>query len=174
MNLYKINNEINELIENSVTEMVDESTGEITYVENPQALAKLDELKLTKEEVISNVCYKYKEIDAFEERVAKEIKRLQSLKKVIENKKEGIKTYLSRNIFEDQKLQTEFYNISWRKSESLEIDDFYFDLEAFYKENPSLVKITKEPKKAEIKKLVKEGARFEGVSLKTKKTIQIK
>jgi hypothetical protein len=174
MNLYKINNEINELVENSVTEIVDESTGEITYVENPQALAKLDELKLTKEEVISNVCYKYKEIDAFEERVAKEIKRLQSLKKVIENKKEGIKTYLSRNIFEDQKLQTEFFNISWRKSESLEIDDFYFDLEAFYKENPSLVKIIKEPKKTEIKKLVKEGARFEGVSLKTKKTIQIK
>jgi hypothetical protein len=36
------------------------------------------------------------------------------------------------------------------------------------------LKVTKELRKAEAKKLVKQGAKFEGISLKTKNTIQIK
>jgi hypothetical protein len=173
-NLYAINDDISNLIDNFVVELIDEETGEVTYVENKETLEKLGELKLTKEEVVGNICYKIKELDAFADRIQVEIKRLTTLKRITENKIKGIKGYLQSNIPEGEKTVNEFYSIGWRKSQSVVQDEFSFDINEIEKLYPGIVKVEKSIRAKEAKELLKSGKKIPGLCLLTQNNIQVK
>lgn len=166
MKLYEINLEIENLFE-----LIEEDDTD----ENPGALAKqIDELKLRRQEKIQNICLLYKNLNAFQNAVADEIKNLQQKKKQLENKIEFIKNYLKNNLFEGEKINGENYSISWRKSESIEVSPL-IDEKKFAEQYPELVSIKIEIQKSKVKELIKStGLIPEGIDLVEKQNIIIK
>jgi hypothetical protein len=71
-----------------------------------------------------------------------------------------------------EKYQDEDVKISYRKSETVELDDDF--IEWAMTSAPGLVKITPEPRKADIKRLLKNGENIEHAHLETRQNIQIK
>lgn len=162
-NLYGINAEVVSIIENSI----DEETGEI--IEG--AFEKLQELQLTKQELIKHTALKYKDISAEIEKVSTEITRLSNYKKQLASITERIKKYLSANIREGEKIKEIEYEISWRKSESIEIDEVAFDINSLESMYPECVRIKKEVDKTALKKI---QALPVGVQKIIKQNIQVK
>ena len=71
-----------------------------------------------------------------------------------------------------EKYEDADVKISYRKSEVVELDDDF--LEWAMTSAPGLVKITPEPRKADIKRLLKNGQQIEHAHLETRQNIQIK
>jgi len=71
-----------------------------------------------------------------------------------------------------EKYEDADVKISYRKSEVVELDDDF--LEWAMTSAPGLVKITPEPRKADIKRLLKNGTMIEHAHLETRQNIQIK
>ena len=71
-----------------------------------------------------------------------------------------------------EKYQDEDVKISYRKSETVELDDDF--IEWAMSNAPGLVKVTPEPRKADIKRLLKNGQQIEHAHLETRQNIQIK
>lgn len=71
-----------------------------------------------------------------------------------------------------EKYQDEDVKITYRKSESVELDDDF--CEWAMTNAPGLVKVTPEPRKADIKRLLKNGTMIEHAHLETRQNIQIK
>jgi predicted phage-related endonuclease len=167
MKLYEINLEIEKLFD-SYSE--DEGAGE-----NTGALAKqIDELKIQRQIKIQNISLLYKNLSAFQNAVADEIKNLQQKKKQIENKIEFIKNYLRNNLFEGEKINGENFSISWRKSESIEVSPF-LDEKKFAEQYPELVSVKIEIQKNKVKELIKStGLIPEGIDFVEKQNIIIK
>jgi len=151
MNLYQINNEVKRLIEDSV----DAETGEIAE----EAFEKLNALELSKQEVINNTALTYKEIDNFRTAIKNEIARLKDIDRSVSRKQELIRRYLSQNIGEGEKIQTENYTITWRKSAKIVQDDNLISLEELKKRNNDSVreKVVLELDKKYLTELAKAG-----------------
>ena len=81
--------------------------------------------------------------------------------KACKNKAESLKRYL-QSALGGEKFKTAKVSISYRKSESAKIPDEY------------LKYLEPEVKKTDLKKAIKAGETFEGVSLVEKQNIQIK
>lgn len=153
MNLYEIDEKI--------LECIDMETGELIDAE------MLDQLQFEKAYKIENICLWIKNLkaeiealkaekQAFDERIKRATSKSESLKKYIT-------TYLNGTKFESAKVQ-----VSFRKSESLEISEDATIPEAYLK--------FKEPDvdKVRLKKAIKDGQAFEGISIVEKQNIQIK
>lgn len=164
--IYKVNQQIHNLVE----AMIDQETGEI----NPVAVIQLNKLEIQKEEAIHQLCLVHLESKAKAEAVAVEIKRLTALKKSLEVREEASKRIIEREVPEGETMQFENAKISYRKSESVEMDDD-FDLSQLAFDQPDLVDIKYGLKKDNIKKLVKENKPIpEGIRIVKKNNIQIK
>jgi len=166
MTLYEINQEIESVLENAI----DLETGEISE----EALQKINELQIAKDAKVENVALWHKNLIAESKAIADEIKALQERKKSIEKKLEWQERYLELAL-QGQKFETAKVQISYRKSQAVEIDD----LDKFivgYKDNPDLVtvKIDYAPNKTEIKKMLKEGQEIMGAVLVERQNMQIK
>jgi hypothetical protein len=100
-----------------------------------------------------------------------EIKRLQQAKrsreKTIERLKDTIE--LAMLTFDIDKIETPLIKISFRKSESVEVEDVN-NLPALYK----VVKVSESADKLKIKDALKSGMFIEGCSIKTNRNLQIK
>ena len=103
--------------------------------------------------------------------ISDEIKRLQTLKKQAENRAEKMVKYVSDIMLRlnYSKIETDFGTFSFRKSESVDI------------ENPTIIpkeftttKIEISPDKTAIKKAIKEGKIVPGAVLLQKQNLQIK
>lgn len=166
MKLYEINLEIENLFE-----LLEDKNNN----ENSTALAKqIDDLKIQRQVKIQNICLLFKNLSAFQNAVAEEIKNLQQKKKQIENKIEFIKHYLKTNLLEGEKVNGENFSISWRKSESIEISPFIDD-KKFAEQYPELVSIKIEIQKSKVKELIKStGLIPEGIDFVEKQNIIIK
>lgn len=103
--------------------------------------------------------------------IEEEIKRLGELKKAREKTIERLETTLTNamQLFEIQKLETPTLKISFRKSESVEIDNEKEIPKQFIK-----AKITYSIDKVAIKEAIKKGGVISGVRLQTNQNIQIK
>ena len=116
--------------------------------------------------------------------IDKEIKRLQTEKKSRENKKEWIKRNVDnfiRRQFTDEngnldseglnkyKLELPHSKISYRKSESVEVNDVSLLPKEYRKE-----KIEVSADKAELKKVLKSGKEINGAKLVTNINMQVK
>lgn len=153
MNLYQIDTEIMKLI--------DYETGEILDWD------KLDELNAAKEQKIENIALYIKNLTAEAAALKTEKDAFAERQKAAEKRAEGLKRYLT-NALKGEKFKTTKVNISYRKSETLEIADGAEIPENFLK--------YKEPEvnKTDLKKAIKDGLLLEGVSIVERQNIQIK
>lgn len=153
MKLYEIDAEIMNLI--------DDETGEILDVE------RFDELSGERDAKVEGICLWIKNLKAEAEALKAEKDAFAQRQKVVENKMNNLKEFVSKYL-EFTSFKTTKVNVSFRKSESLEISDVYKIPEDYleYKE-PKVDKIA-------LKQAIKAGASIEGASIVDKLNIQIK
>lgn len=169
MNIYDIDNAILEAYE-AISEVFDEETGEVTDIDNFEALCgKLDELQMERERKISNIACWIKNLKAEAEAIKTEEQTLNKRRKVCENKVESLKKYLEHALHGD-KFKDARVSISYRKSEGIHFaEDFDFN-----KVPGKFIKCTIDAKKTEMKEAIKAGEEIPGVCLITKNNLIIK
>jgi hypothetical protein len=103
--------------------------------------------------------------------INEEVKRLEQSRKVREKAINRLKTNIEMAMitFEVDKIETPLIKISFRKSESVEVEDIN-TLPALYK----VVKVSETADKLKIKDAIKSGILIEGCSIKTNRNLQIK
>jgi len=161
-NIYQIQNEYLSLI-NAIIE----AEGELTE-EQSQALA------INKEELQTkgiNYGFVVKSLDAENDIIDAEVKRLQGLKKVRTSAIERLKSTLKQamELYDIKELKTPLLTINFRKSESVEVID-----EALLDASYVVEKVTHAPDKAKIKEAIKSGLNVMGAVIQVNQNIQIK
>lgn len=154
MTLYEIDEEI--------LNLVDQETGEVVDIE------RLEQLEMERDKKISNVACWIKDLKAEADAIKAEKNALAKRQTVCENKVEQLKDYLTRALngikFKDARC-----SISYRKSESVEVEDSVID-----KLPEEYIKVEKTVRKTELKDAMKLGFEFEGCRLIEKNNIQIR
>ena len=162
--LYEINHDIENLI-NSVT---DPETGEVVDLD------ALDDLLLEREQKLESVALYCKDIHAEWVAVSHEIMTLQQRAEKLENTEAGLKFYLAKAL-DGQKFSTPKCDVSFRKSESVQVDDEFV---TWAKENFAIDFVTHKetdaPDRMKIKKFLKEGGTLEHCRIVEKQNIQVK
>lgn len=140
---------------------VDVETGEI-FDE-----AKFEELNLTREQKIENICLWIKNLNAEAEALKIEKNNLAERQKAKENKAESLKKYIT-GYLDGATYESAKVRVSFRKSESLEIEEGTIIPDEFLR--------FKEPEvnKTDLKKAIKGGLNIPGVQLVENQNIQIK
>lgn len=154
MTLYEIDEEI--------LNLVDQDTGEVIDVE------RLEQLEMERDKKVSNVACWIKNLKAEAEALKAEKNNLAKRQTACENKAEQLKDYLTYAL-NGMKYKDARCSISYRKSESVELDDT-----AINTLPDEYIKIEKTVKKAELKDAIKAGYEFEGCRLVEKNNIQIR
>lgn len=108
MNIYSINNEIEELIER----LIDPETGEI----DEDVADELDELEMSRNDMIENIALTCKEYLASAEALKAEKAVLNERQKLYEKKADTIKKLLDRELM-GSKFETPKVCVTYRKSE---------------------------------------------------------
>lgn len=148
-------------IEQQITECVDLETGEVINIE------KLDALEMAREEKIENICLYIKNLKAEAKAIKEEKDNLSERQKVAENKVKSLTTYIT-SYLNGEKFKTAKVNVSYRKSESVEILDIEQIPEDYLKySEPTADKML-------IKQSLKKGINVPGVELVESNNIQIK
>ena len=152
-NLYEIQKEL--------LECVDLETGEIIDIE------KLEALEIEKDEKIENIALFIKNLKADKEAYKKE-KQLFAEKEKAADEKIGSLTRYLEGFLEGEKFKSTRVTVSYRKSESVAIDDIEKISEDYLKfAEPT-------PDKTMIKAALKEGIEVPGARIEKKQSIQIK
>jgi seryl-tRNA synthetase len=133
--------------------------------------AVLESLTDTVQEKADNIGKLITQLEAESVAYKHEMDRLANKKKQNDTKIEGIKTYLDFNLkaMNIQKLETPLFKFSYRKSESVVIDD----LEAIADEYKR-VKTVVDADKTSIKSALKNGLQVTGAHIEEKQNLQIK
>ena len=129
---------------------------------------KYNELQLTREAKVENICLWYKELGATAKAISEEIDSLTERKKSLERSQDRL-SYLIEYALQGEKFETGKVKCSWRKSTSVEITDEWAIPEAYKVE-----KITKTISKAAIKEAIKNGEAVPGAELVEKNKVQVK
>jgi hypothetical protein len=162
MNIFKIQAEYQQI----VTELI-ENGGELT----PELELALQITKDNFHSKSESYGYCIREINYNKEIIEKEIERLQKLNrscnKTIDRLKDNIE--LAMNTFEVDKIETPLIKISFRKSESVEVEDVNALPNEF-----KVIKVTEAADKFKIKDAIKAGVKIIGCYLKTNRNLQIK
>lgn len=148
---------------------IDLETGE--YLNNENDIQEyIVNLKLSKEDKLNNIQDLKIEFEAKIEAVKNKIEYLNNRKKSFERNINNL-TNLQLMLLNNQKLETNDYSFSFRKSESVSINDILFDIkdERF---NRTTIKV--EPDKTAIKKAIKDGISVDGAIIETKMNLQVK
>lgn len=154
--------EIDQAIEN----LIDDETGEVLDLD-----AFLD-LKMERDKKIENMALWVKNMTAEAKAYKEEKEAFAARERATKNKLERVKKYLS-TILDNQKFSTSKVAISFRKSESVEVDDTFLE---WAKKNADDLLRYKEPEidKKAIKEALKNGKEIKGAYLKENQSIQIK
>lgn len=169
MNLYEIDKRISDTIEFCC----DLETGELLDDEMLENI--LNDLELSKEEKLTNIAKYIKNLKADAKALQEEKLKFAKRQKVAENKVERLKKYIDdfiRNTqgedFNNFKFKDVNNTISYRKSQSLEIDDID-------KINDDFLKVEKTVRdKKELTKALKNGLNVDGCHLEEKYSLQIR
>lgn len=156
--------EINAQIEQAWNAAVDPETGEIISEEAAQAV---EQLTMAREDKIENLALYYKNLAVEAEALKNEKLALAARQSAAEKKAESIKKYLASSM-NGEKYKPEKVAISWRKSESVSVDENAFlpdDYMTFKEPVPNLTAI---------KKALKAGEKIDGATLTSSNNIQIK
>ncbi len=166
MKLFEINAEIRNL-EEQLNEWAEEHEGDVT--ECPVNI-DLKTLSDERNEKLLSLAALYKEIEADGESIYNIIKGLQKRMTTIGNRSEWLKSFISSQIGNGEKLSDARAVISWRKSEVIEVDVEAEKLPIEYQ----TTKTTISANKTELKDAIKSGKTIQGVSLVPKNNLQIK
>lgn len=148
---------------------IDLETGE--YLNNENDIQEyIVNLKLSKEDKLNNIQDLKIEFEAKIEAVKNKIEYLNNRKKSFERNINNL-INLQLMLLNNQKLETNEYSFSFRKSESVSINDILFDSKD---ERFNRMTIKVEPDKTEIKKALKDGISVDGASIETKMNLQVK
>ena len=130
----------------------------------------LDSIQGTVAEKAEGILMVMKTLEAEQDAYTKEIARLNDLKSKTKNKVDSMKDYLSYNLqqMDIKKLDTTLFKLSFRKSESVVIDDQTQLPKEYIK-----VKTTESPDKTALKKALKNGD-IKGCHIETKQNLQVK
>lgn len=159
MTLYDINKQIEEAVENG---FVDAETGEILDD------SALNELQMARDEKIENIAIMIKNYKAEAEAIKAEKMNLAARQQTMENRAEWLKRYLASNLDPGEKVSTPRASISWRKSETVEVEDIWKIPDQYLKRRDP------DPDKTAIKAALKAGEQVTGAMLVTKNNLQIK
>lgn len=148
-------------IDAQIMACVDYETGEIIDEE------KLQALQLEFNQKVEGIALWIKNLLAEAKMIKEEKDNLAERQKSCENKAASLKKYLS-SALDGEKFKTAKVSVSYRKSESVEIEDISLLDDDYLK--------FKEPEadKTKIKAALKNGVSLEGVTLVEKNNIQIK
>ena len=132
--------------------------------------AAMESLQGTVVEKAEGILKVMKSLEAEEQAFQNEIDRMKELQTKLKNKRESMKDYLSYNLqsMDIQKLDAGLFKLSFRKSESVVIDN----QEELPKEYIK-VKTTESPDKTALKKALKNGE-VPGCHIQVKQNLQIK
>lgn len=169
MNLYEIDKRINDTIEFCC----DLETGEL--LDDEMLENTLNNLEISKEEKLTNIAKYIKNLTSDAKALQEEKMKFAKRQKVAENKIKRLKKYIDdfiRNTqgedFNKYKFKDVNNTISYRKSQSLEIDDID-------KINEDFLKVEKTIRdKKELTKALKNGLNVDGCHLEEKYNLQIK
>lgn len=165
MNLYELNCTMND-IKNRLEQYAYNNDGEVS----PEFLDELSKVELARENKIDNICYMIKEFEADYRSIKEEVKELNRRAEVCENNSEALKKYLA-SILSGEKFKSPTNVVSYRKSESVVIDDEnLLPEECFVVE----MKPSKTAVKALIEHMKSSGKNCGGAHIETKNNIQIK
>nr|DAE93542.1 MAG TPA: resistance protein [Caudoviricetes sp.] len=146
----------------------------LALLDNEEATAEeladtLDGINDAIEVKVDNICRVRKYLEGKVEVYNAEAKRLTALAKQAENNADSMKNYLDEQLkrMNIQKMDTELFKLSYRKSDSVNVIDLDAVPDAYKK-------ITIAADKAAIKKAIKEGAEVAGAELVTNKNLQIR
>nr|DAF29016.1 MAG TPA: resistance protein [Caudoviricetes sp.] len=156
-------------IEQSILDCIDTETGEIIDAE------KLNELMIEKEVKIENVALWVKNLLSDADAFKAEKDAFAEREKAARNKAENLKQWLSMTL-DGQKFSTSKVQISFRNSESVEIEDEkkFVDWAWDNERDDLLTYKDPTPNKTAIKQLLKSGKTLNGVSIVKNQNIQIK
>lgn len=162
MNIYEIDNAIQELLAN-----VDAETGELMIDTDA-----LDALQMERDSKIENVACYIKNLSADVAALKAEENALAERRKAAEKKIERLKAYLA-DALNGQKFQTAKCAVSFRKTQSVELGESFI---AWAEKNNEHLLRYKEPEanKVLIKKLLIEGAEIPNASLVENTSMTIK
>lgn len=146
-------------INKSMLECVDMETGEVIDEE------KLNGLEMEKEEKLENIALWIKNLKAEAEMVKAEKERLDKRIKACKNKAEQLTKLLADNL-DGAKFKTSKVNITYRKSDRVEVTDIEVIPQEFLKLEVTV-------NKTELKKALKSGFEFDGAELVTTNNIQV-
>ena len=162
MNIFKIQSEYQQI----VTQLI-ENGGELT----PELELAMQITKDNFHSKSENYAFITRQFDAEMDIIDNEIKRLQQAKKTREKAIERLKANIemAMNTFEVDKIETPLIKISFRKSESVEVEDVN-NLPNEFK----VIKLSETADKLKIKDAIKSGILIEGCSIKTNRNLNIK
>ena len=153
-------------IDNAILDCIDLETGEVIDTE------RLDALNMERDAKIENVACWIKDLRAENEAIKSEKQKLDSRRKVNDNKIESLMGWLNYAL-NGTKFKTGKCAISFRASESVEVTEE--GLEALMKEHDELLTYkAPEPNKTAIKQALKDGLTVEGVELVRNTNVIIK
>lgn len=153
MKLYEINEKIVSCVDVETGEIIDEQM--------------LQELEVAFDEKVENIALWIKNLTAEAKAIKEEKDNLAARQKACENKAESLKNYLALALA-GEKFKTPKVSISFRKSESVQVDDMSKLDDDYLKYAAPTVDKTK------VKQALKAGVNLQGVQLVTNQNIQIK
>ena len=153
-------------IDNAILDCIDLETGEVIDTE------RLDALQIERDAKVENVACWIKDLRAENEAIKSEKQKLDSRRKVNENKIESLMGWLNYAL-NGTKFKTGKCAISFRTSEGVEVTEE--GLEALMKEHDELLTYkAPEPNKTAIKQALKDGLTVKGVELVRNTNVIIK
>lgn len=168
MNLYKMNNKIEELID-QLFSTIDEETGEV----NADVKAELDAIMESRDEKLKNIAFYIKNLEADAEALKAEAAKLTARQKSAEKHAKRLREYLIQNLTEEdeKKFTSEDAIISFSIRETPAVN--ITDLNALPKHFVITVTDFKPDKKA-IGEALKAGKDVAGAELVKNKSIQFR
>ena len=133
------------------------------------AMAALSKLEMDKHEKLGACCAYYRELEADCAAIEVEISRLEERQKAAKKRLAEWKEYIGYNLGAGEKWKNNFFSLSWRPSEAVEIQDEKLIEEFYWRE-----KTVRTVDKKAITQDIKCGATVTGATLVVKNNLQIK
>lgn len=132
-----------------------------------QLMHELDRCTDNREEKLDGCCAYVKNLRVHADAIASEVQRLQEKQRAIEKTRERFLSYMGSCLGSNAQWKSTLHSLSWRKSESVEIDT---------EENIPLdyLRVKTEPDKTKLKDALKSGEVIDGVRLKLNNNLQVK
>ncbi|EMO53882.1 siphovirus Gp157 family protein [Leptospira noguchii] len=161
--------ELDDLYYKTLYSAMDPDTGEIV---DEVLEKKLNEIVEAKDKKLLNLACLYRALILETVALKTQEDVLKSRRQTIENRAKSLFSFINANLKKGEKLGDDRVTLSWRKSESIEVD--LQDHDILYKLGEEFTYIEYTPKKKELKEAIKAGIVFPGVRLVLSQNLQIK